>query len=139
MRVDMASRRVALQFVKDHPLIYAKLAIRRFWTSLLPYDPRGNQHRKERIVLVLYWLLLFPAGIAGMFKSLKTVDAGRMLLTVLLLLNLLSIAAVLYWSDLRFMVGVYLLLGCFAGCTYDEFLHRGEPYDSKNMIQTTSA
>ena len=138
VRADLASRRVALQFVKDHPLIYARLVVRRLWTALLPFNPRGNQRRTERIVLLLYWLAVFPAGIFGLIfgstfgstaggkRNLPAFNQpGRMLLAVLMLLNLLSIAAVLYWSDLRFLVGIYLLLGCFAGLAYDELLDRG--------------
>jgi len=122
VRLDLASRQVALQFVKNYPLSYAKLTLRRFWTSLLPYNPRGNQHRTERIVLLLYWLAVFPAGVAGLILGKKFREPGRMLLALVIALNLLSIAAVLYWSDLRFLVGVYLLLACFAGWTYDELI-----------------
>ena len=120
VRRDHLSRSIAVQFVSDHPAAYAKLAFRRFWTTLLPYDPRGSQHPYERIVLFLYWLLVFPAGLLGMVFALKRIDSGRLLLTLLVILNLLSIAAVLYWSDLRFRVGIDLLLACFAGWGYAE-------------------
>jgi len=122
VRSDRLSQRMALQFVSDHPAAYAKLAFRRFWTTLLPYDPRGSQGRGERIVLLLYWLLLFPAGLLGMMDSLRRIEAGRLLLALLVILNLLSIAAVLYWSDLRFRVGIDLLLACFAGWEYARIL-----------------
>jgi hypothetical protein len=65
-------------------------------------------------------LLVFPAGLLGMVFPLKRIDSGRLLLTLLVILNLLSIAAVLYWSDLRFRVGIDLLLACFAGWGYAE-------------------
>jgi hypothetical protein len=90
------------------------------WTTLLPYDPRGNQRPHERIFLFLYWLVVFPAGLLGIFFALKQIESGRLLLAVLVILNLLSIAAVLYWSDLRFRVGIDLLLACFAGWRYAE-------------------
>jgi hypothetical protein len=105
---------------------------RRFWTTLLPYDPRGSQHRQERIVLSLYWLLVFPAGLLGMVVALMRIESGRLLLGVLVVLNLLSIAAVLYWSDLRFRVGIDLPLGCFAGWAYAEIFrlrHREQQPD----------
>lgn len=122
VRSDRLSQRMALQFVSDHPAAYAKLAFRRFWTTLLPYDPRGSQGRHERIVLFLYWLLLFPAGLLGLVVSLRRIESGRVLLALLVILNLLSIAAVLYWSDLRFRVGIDLVLACFAGWGYAEIL-----------------
>ena len=121
LRRDRISQRIALRFIFSHPPTYAKLALRRLWTSLLPFDPRGNQRLHERIVLTLYWVLLFPAGIMGVKLGLQEFDPGRILLAVLILLNLLSIAAVLYWSDLRFRVGVDLLLGCFAGWAYSQY------------------
>jgi len=120
VRGDRLSRHKAIQFVSDHPAAYAKLSFRRFWTTLLPYNPRGSQHLQERIVLSLYWLSVFPAGLLGMVAALKRIEAGRLLLGLLVVLNLLSIAAVLYWSDLRFRVGIDLLLGCFAGWEYTE-------------------
>src|SRR6202034_614121 len=118
VRRERLSWRIGLQFVSDHPAAYAKLAFRRFWTTLLPYDPRGSQGRHERIVLFLYWLLLFPAGLLGLVVSLRRIESGRVLLALLVILNLLSIAAVLYWSDLRFRVGIDLVLACFAGWGY---------------------
>jgi 4-amino-4-deoxy-L-arabinose transferase-like glycosyltransferase len=124
VRRDRASQRVAVQFILSHPRSYAKLAFRRFWTTLLPYDPRGNQRPHERAALFLYWLALFPAGFIGVAAQFKRIEAGRLLLALLIILNLLSIAAVLYWSDLRFRVGIDLLLGCFAGWAYSELLRR---------------
>ena len=124
VRLDLVSRQVGSQFVKNDPTAYVRLSVRRLWTSLLPYNPRGNQRRMERIVLSLYWLAVFPAGIVGMFLGRRLLEPGRLLLALVMVLNLLSIAAVLYWSDLRFMVTIYLPLACFAGWAYDEFLLR---------------
>ena len=121
---DRASQRVTAQFILAHPGTYTKLAFRRFWTTLLPYDPRGHQHFYERAVPLLYWVLVFPAGISGMFVGLHRVETERALLGLLILLNLISIAAVLYWSDLRFRLGSDLLLTCFAGWAYAKFFQR---------------
>jgi len=128
VRRDRLSRSIALQFISDHPAAYVKLTFRRFWTTLLPYDPRGKQRGHERIVLFAYWLLIFPGGLVGMIFSLKRIEPGRSLLALLVILNLLAIAAVLYWSDLRFRVGIDLLLACFAGWAYVEILY---PQESK--------
>jgi hypothetical protein len=113
VRLDQASKRVALRFVVEHPSWYAKLAIRRLWTTLLPYDPRGSQRRHERLVLTAYWLLVYPAGMMGLLRAPK--GPAAKFLVLLICLSLASIMAVLYWSDLRFRVGIDLLLGCFAG------------------------
>lgn len=126
VRADHALRLVGMRFVRQHPFVYLKLAFRRFWTTLLPYDPRGKQTFHEKAILLGYWLLVFPAGILGMLLGLKRAHSGRWLVAILVLLNLASITAVLYWSDLRFRVGIDLLLGCFAGWVYAELgSHRG--------------
>jgi len=75
-------------------------------------------------VLLLYWLALFPVGVVGLVARGNLREPEPMLLASLIVLNLLSIAAVLYWSDLRFLVEIDLLLGCFAGWAYDEILVR---------------
>jgi 4-amino-4-deoxy-L-arabinose transferase-like glycosyltransferase len=121
VRRDRISRRIAVQFISSHPADYAKLSFRRLWTTLLPYDPRGNLRSREKLVLLAYWLLVFPAGFVGMFSAFKRIGPGHLLLASLVILNLLAIAAVLYWSDLRFRVGIDLLLACFAGSSYAKF------------------
>lgn len=127
VRSDRISARLALEFISEHPGAYAKLAIRRLWTTLLPYDPRGNQRFHSRVAFGIYWIAVFPAGIAGMIVGLRRMEARPMLLALLITLNLLSIMAVLYWSDLRFRVGIDLLLCCFAGWGYNEILrHRAQ-------------
>lgn len=118
---DRASRRVAAKFVFAHPAMYTKLAFRRFWTAFLPYNPRGQQHFYERAVLVLYWILVFPAGISGTIIGFERLNTERVLLGLLILFQLAAITAVLYWSDLRFRLGIDLLLGCFAGWRYVVF------------------
>jgi 4-amino-4-deoxy-L-arabinose transferase-like glycosyltransferase len=122
--IDRISGRLALVFIREHPAAYGKLAFRRLWTALLPYDPRGNQRLHNRLAFVAYWLAIFPAGIASAAVGLKRMEARPMLLVLLVALNILSIMAVLYWSDLRFRVGIDLLLACFAGWGYDEVLRR---------------
>jgi len=124
VKQDRISTQVALAFIREHPAAYGKLALRRLWTTLLPYDPRGNQRLHNRIAFLLYWLAIFPAGIAGMMVWPKRTEAQTILLVLLMGLNLLSIMAVLYWSDLRFRVGIDLLLGCFAGWYYSKVLGR---------------
>jgi 4-amino-4-deoxy-L-arabinose transferase-like glycosyltransferase len=140
IRLDQAGKRVALQFVREHPAAYIKLALRRLWTSLLPYDPRGNQHREERLVLAIYWLLVYPAGVVGIVLALKARPSpGNTLLVLLIVLNLGAMMAVLYWSDLRFRVGVDLLFGCFAGYAYSRLAGRVQPEDAANWKRSTVA
>ena len=59
-----------------------------------------------------------------MSTGFKGKEIPSKLLTFIIALNLLSIMAVIYWSDLRFRVGIDLLLGCFAGRCYSEIMRR---------------
>jgi SAM-dependent methyltransferase len=61
---------------------------------------------------------------AGMILGFRRIQTEGALLALLILLNLMSISAVLYWSDLRFRLGIDLLLGCFAGSAYTKFFQR---------------
>jgi 4-amino-4-deoxy-L-arabinose transferase-like glycosyltransferase len=128
VQYDRLSRRAAFDFIGEHPFAYGKLAIRRLWTCFLPYAPRGNQRLHERIALTIYWLAVFPAGMAGLLCWLRRLEPRTALLAFIIALNLLSIAAVLYWSDLRFRIGVDLLLGCFAAWSYGQFRRKGTSF-----------
>lgn len=134
-RIDIVSRFIAVRFVKQHPGSYTKLVIRRLWTTLLPFNPRGNQRSHEKLVLFLYWLVLFPAGSAGIFLAAKHIDPAKLFLAALVLINLLSIMAVLYWSDLRFRISLELPLTCFAAYTYDILGHLlGRQEDGREAV-----
>jgi len=124
VRRDRISRRIALNFISTHPGAYATLVFRRLWTTLLPFDPRGSQRLQERLVLSIYWLMLYPAGIWGLVLAARRVTPERALLILLALFNLASIAAVLYWSDLRFRVAIDIPLACFAGFAYSELVRQ---------------
>jgi 4-amino-4-deoxy-L-arabinose transferase-like glycosyltransferase len=125
VQYDQLCRRAAFDFIRAYPLAYGKLAIRRLWTCLLPYAPRGNQRLHERLVLTLYWLAVFPAGMTGLLFWLRRLEPRTTLLALIIALSFLSIMAVLYWSDLRFRIGIDLLLGCFAAWSYSQ-LRRGK-------------
>lgn len=130
VRYDRLARQAAFGFIEEHPLAYGKLAIRRLWTCLLPYAPRGNQRLHERIVLTAYWLAVFPAGTAGLLFWLRRLEPRTVLLALIIALSFLSIMAVLYWSDLRFRVGIDLLLACFAAWSYTGLRREGVNFTS---------
>jgi hypothetical protein len=137
VRRDRISRRIALEFIWAHPASYARLVFRRLWTTLLPFNPRGNQRLHERIVLLIYWLGLYPAGLAGSFLAARRLDPRRALLLLVAVLNLLSMAAVLYWSDLRFRIAVDLPLACFAGFAYSELFCRTAGRQDRLLAEPT--
>ena len=80
IRFDHISAIAAMQFISKHPGSYAKLALRRLWTTLLPFDPRANQRLVNRISFVAYWLVVFPAGFVGLGIKLKRMETRSVLL-----------------------------------------------------------
>jgi len=121
---DRVNARLALRFIEAHPAAYLKLCLRRLWTVLLPYNPRADQRLLQRASFTLYWLPVIPAGLLGAALQLRSRRKGPALLGLLVLTNLLALAAVMVHSDLRFRVGIDLLLACFAGWGYDELSRR---------------
>jgi hypothetical protein len=120
--LDRTAMRLGLEFIAEQPAAYLKLCIRRAWTVLLPFNPRAGQRLVQRGAFLVYWLLVVPAGVIGAIRHLRPLKTRPALLLVLLLINLATLAAVLVHQDLRYRVGVDLLLGCFAGWTYSELL-----------------
>jgi 4-amino-4-deoxy-L-arabinose transferase-like glycosyltransferase len=123
VRIDRACQEIAKKFVLEHPLLYIRLAFRRLWTALLPFNPRGGQRWPERVALSIFWVMVFPLGLAVTVRTLRTpIEPAHILVATLILLNVAAIAAVLYWSDLRYRVGVDLLLACLAATKWEQIL-----------------
>ena len=121
---DRAARVVAVRFIVDHPAAYLKLSVRRTWTIVLPYNPRADQQPLQRAAFAAYWLAIMPAGIISMFIQLRRPRQQTAMIVLLIAVNLATMAAVLIHQDLRFRVGLDLLLGCFAGWGYSAALKR---------------
>jgi hypothetical protein len=122
---DRLDARLGLAFIEENRGAYLELCARRLWTALLPYNPRGEQRWHTRVALLVYWLLVFPAGFMGLALVLRRRVERPTLLAVEIGVNLLAIVAVFFWSDLRYRIGMDLLLGCFAGWQYAVLWGRG--------------
>jgi dolichyl-phosphate-mannose-protein mannosyltransferase len=115
---DRVAGMVALRFIADNPITYLKLCLRRLWTLVLPYNPRADQRPIQRAAFALHWAAVVPGGLIGALVCLRRPRTHPALLGLLIAVNLATLAAVLIHQDLRFRVGVDLLLGSFGGWGY---------------------
>jgi hypothetical protein len=130
---DRVAGRIAAQFIAEHPLAYLKLSVRRLWTVLLPFNPRADQRPVQRLAFTIYWLLVVPVGLVGLAMSWPRLSAEARLLALVAATNLGTLAGVLVWSDLRFRVGIDLVLCSFAGWTYNRLAARVLPPPSQPL------
>ena len=129
IRVHLVCVQMAKEFLRENFSGYGKLVFRRLWTTLLPFSPRGPQGWYERIALSFYWIAVFPLGFVGIvIQARKGFDSIHALLLSILLIYVAAIAAVLYWSDLRFRLGSDLILGCFAGSALVSALEKSKSH-----------
>ncbi len=68
---DRIAGRIAAEFIVENPLFYVKLTARRLWTVLLPFNPRAEQRLVQRFAFTIYWLVVVPAGLVGIARSVR--------------------------------------------------------------------
>jgi Dolichyl-phosphate-mannose-protein mannosyltransferase len=116
---DRAYAVVAREFVLSHPLDYVRLCIRRAWTTFLPYHPRQNVGVGKKLVLVGYFVLVIVMGLAWVFLvARKGLTPYTKVLLLVAVASYLPLIAVYVSADLRYRVGIDLILACFAGYGY---------------------
>lgn len=109
---------VGMAFITEHPVDYVRLSIRRAWSVLLPFHPRQETGRVQRAALLAYWLLVLPAGVAGMIRAVRARQPNALLLAVLVAVTALPLVLIYFSPDGRHRIPADLLLACFAGQAY---------------------
>jgi hypothetical protein len=115
---DRAYGTLGVRFIREHPLTYLRLSLRRAWTVWLPFHPKVRQGRLQRALLAGYWLLVMPAGLIGAAAHLRRAGALPTLLLLLIAATLVPLVLVYFSPDMRYRIGADLLLGVFAGWLY---------------------
>ena len=115
---------IGMAYIREYPVDYMRLSIRRAWSVLLPFHPRQQTGRVQKAAMLLYWLLVLPAGIAGLVQAVRTVRSEPLILAVLVVVTILPLVLVYFSPDGRHRVPADLLLGCFAGYFYARLLSR---------------
>jgi 4-amino-4-deoxy-L-arabinose transferase-like glycosyltransferase len=119
--LDRVNAALGLKFIRENPVAYIRLCLQRAWSVFLPFHPRANQGFVQRAALLLYWLIVFPAGIVSLvilLRRRRPPCPAVALLAVVAAASLFQLVAIYYSPDLRYRVGVDLILGCFAGAGY---------------------
>jgi hypothetical protein len=116
---DRAYAQLGREFVLQHPVDYLRLCVRRAWTTFLPYHPRQSVAVGKKLILVVYFCLVIVVGLAAAFFSLWTkLTAYAKVLLWVAVASYVPLVAVYVSADLRYRVGVDLILACFAGYAY---------------------
>jgi hypothetical protein len=111
--------------VLQHPVDYLRLCVRRAWTTFLPYHPRQNIAVGKKLILVLYFAFVIVVGLGSVFLSaLSGLTTYAKVLLWVAGASYVPLVAVYVSSDLRYRVGVDLILGCFAGYAYSILVNR---------------
>jgi dolichyl-phosphate-mannose-protein mannosyltransferase len=123
---DRAYAQLGREFVLQHPVDYLRLCVRRAWTTFLPYHPRQNVGAGKKLVLVGYFVLVIAMGLVSIFVGTpKGLSPYAKVLLWVAVASYAPLVAVYVSADLRYRVGIDLILGCFAGFGYALISNRG--------------
>jgi hypothetical protein len=114
---DRAYAQLGRSFISQHTLDYLRLCFRRSWTTFLPYHPRQPIATSKKMILVIYFVLVVALGLLSIVFSKPFSDTAKLLLWVAGA-TFLPLAAIYVSADLRYRVGIDLILGCFAAHAY---------------------
>lgn len=113
---DRAYAQLGLRFVTEQPLQYLRLCARRAWTTLLPYHPRQPLGTGQKLLLTVFYVGVVVVGALGAAAALvRRPSRGEALLIVIALATYAPLVLIFVSHDLRFRVGLDLILACFAG------------------------
>jgi hypothetical protein len=121
---DRAYAQLGRTFVLQHPADYLRLCIRRAWTTFLPYHPRQAIAAGKKLILVGYFVVVIIPGLASVFLYARRVGKRAKLLLCVAAATYIPLVLVYVSADLRYRVGVDLILGCFAGYLTAIFVNR---------------
>ncbi len=113
-RAHQNIRRAATSWIRENPIQYAKLCFIRLRTELGPYTAMMSP--RNRLISTLYWLLIFPAGLFGLWQSRDSEWAGLIELVMLAVFTFDALVFVEWY--LRYRLPVDLALTVYAGVAY---------------------
>jgi len=117
-RADGDPGRAGFLWVSENPMQYAKLCWVRLYTTLGPFT--GMMSPRNRAISTFYWLLIFPAGYYGWWRT-RHLEISRLALLVFLALTTFATLVITEWY-LRYRFPVDLIMTIYAGVTYAGFM-----------------
>ena len=113
---DRVDAKLGLDYIREHPVEYVRLCVRRAWTALLPYHPRQELGLFKKTIPAGYLLLVVVPGLVGAIACAVSRPSREVqLLLLLIVVSYAPLVAIFVSHDLRFRIGFDLLLACFAG------------------------
>lgn len=101
-------------WIKENPLQYAKLCWIRLYTTLGPIT--GQMSPRNRLISTFYWLLIFPAGYYGLWRT-RRLQVTKMAVLIFLVLTAFESLVITEWS-LRYRMPWDLILTIYAAVGY---------------------
>ena len=122
---DQAYGKLGVQFLKEHPSDYFRLCIRRFWTALLPFHPRQGLGDGQKALMLTYYMLVLVVGAVSAIRCAVERPSRKIaFLLVVLFGSFMPLVLIFVSHDLRFRIGVDLMLACFAGYGWTRLLNQ---------------
>jgi hypothetical protein len=106
--------KAARLWILENPGQYAKLVLIRLRTELGPFT--GQMSVRNRAVSTVIWLLVFPAGVYGLWQT-RSSPAGQFGLLVVGFVVAFGSLFIVEWY-LRYRIPAEMVLLVFAGCAY---------------------
>jgi len=119
-RAGQNGLRAALLWIRENPGRYLSVCLARLRTEFGPYT--GEMSPRNRLISTVVWLLIFPAGLYGLWQSRGNMSAQFALFV--LIAEFTFATFITEEPYLRYRLPVDLLLTAFAGFSYDHWLNR---------------
>lgn len=118
-RASGSPLQAALLWMRENPLRYATVCAVRFRTEFSPYT--GEMSPRNRLISTIVWLLIFPAGLCGLWKMRARPVAALASFMILAVFGFDTLF--IEEPYLRYRMPIDLLLTMFAGVAYCEWLN----------------
>lgn len=106
--------RAAILWIRENPAQYAKLCFIRLRAELGPFTGQMSPH--NRLISTFYWLLIFPAGLFGLWQS-RDLGLAWLIGLVILAIFTFDTLVIVEWY-LRYRLPVDVALTVCAGMAY---------------------
>jgi hypothetical protein len=132
-RAGQNALRATLLWMRENPGKYLQVCLVRLRTECGPYT--GQMSPRNRVISTVIWLLVFPSGFYGLWRSRRD-PAGQF--AIMAVIAVFAFATVVTEEPyLRYRMPVDLLLTVFAGATYSHWLTRSCHWSSLSSRAAT--
>ena len=127
-RAGQNELRATLLWMRENPGCYLRECLVRLRTEFSPYT--GQMSPRNRLISSAIWLLIFPAGFYGLWRSRR--DPATQFVILIVICEFTFATLVTEEPYLRYRMPVDLLLTAFAGAAYAEWAGRRQVQESSD-------